>query len=95
VLSRAEESELAGGPVVRREFYSGGAVQRVEEDTTRDGKPDKWEFYIDGELEHVDLDLLGKGYANRRLVYGPSGDVVRIESDDSGSGAFAPVAQAQ
>jgi len=94
VLSRAEESGLAGGPIVRREFYAAGAVQRVEEDTTRDGKADKWEFYIDGSLEHVDLDLLGKGYANRRLVYGPSGDVVRIESDESGSGAFAPVAQA-
>jgi hypothetical protein len=94
VLARAEESDLKGGPIVRREFYGSGVVQRVEEDTTRDGKADKWEFYIDGVLEHVDLDLLGKGYANRRLVYAPSGDVVRIESDESGTGAFAPVAQA-
>ena len=52
------------------------------------GVSHRWEFYEDGVLVRVDLDLVGKGYPSQRLVYGPQGDVVRIETDSDGDGRF-------
>ena len=56
--------------------------------------PDKWESYDAGVLTQVDLDLGGKGFADRRLVYGDGGNVIRIEADPDGDGVFVVVPQA-
>ncbi len=91
VIARAEESGMAGGQILRREFYTKGQVDRVEEDSDANGRVDKWEFYSNGVMARIELDLLGKGFPNRRLVYGADGSVVRIEGDDEGRGVFAPL----
>jgi len=39
----------------------------------------------------MELDLTGQGRPTRRLLYGSSGDVERIEADDDGDGTFEKV----
>jgi hypothetical protein len=90
-IVRAEEANGPGTTVTRREFFEDGVLVRVEEDTDLDGRADKWEAYADGALVRVDLDLGGNGHADRRLVYGPSGAVLRVEADLDGDGGFEPV----
>jgi hypothetical protein len=92
IIERAEEANGSDARVTRREFYADGAIRRVVDDVDLDGRPDKWEHYGNGLLERVELDLVGKGYASQRLVYGPAGDVIRVEADLAGTGAFKPVA---
>jgi hypothetical protein len=91
VIERAEEANGPDARVTRREFYADGAIRRVADDVDLDGRPDKWEHYEKGLLARVELDLVGKGYASQRLIYGPGGDVMRIEADTAGTGAFKPV----
>jgi len=91
VIVRAEEAKAPDAPRSRREFYEKGILQRVEEDTDLDGRMDKWEVYTNGELSRVDLDLTGKGFPDRRLIYGAGGDVVRVEQDPDGDGRFEPM----
>ncbi len=91
VIERAEEANGTGQAITRREFYDNGVIARVEDDTDGDGRPDKWERYTNGHLVSVDLDLLGKGFPNRRLVYDADGNVAHVESDDDGDGTFEPV----
>ncbi|MCC7007735.1 MAG: hypothetical protein IT184_02870 [Acidobacteria bacterium] len=91
VILRAEEASRPDAPRTRREHYDRGILQRVEEDTDLDGRMDKWEFYTRGDLSRVELDLSGKGVADRRLIYGPTGDVIRIERDRRGDGHFEPM----
>lgn len=93
VIERAEEGSGTGGARTRREFYVSGTLSRVEEDTDRDGRTDKWEFYENGLLTRVEMDLQGKGFADRRLTYGPHGDVERIDRDPDGDGTFEPMPQ--
>ena len=92
VIDHAEEANGVNRRVTRREFYSDGVIRRVADDVDSDGRPDKWERYDNGVLARVDLDLLGKGFASRRLVYAATGDVTRIEIDPDGDGVFVPVA---
>ena len=92
-LTQAEERPVPDGIVTRREFYTAGVLERVEEDTTASGRANKWEFYTSGVLARVELDLAGRGTPDQRLVYGPSGDVERIERDADGDGQFEPVTQ--
>lgn len=87
-IDHAEESNGQTARISRREFFVGGVVRRVEEDTDDDGRPDKWESYEAGVLTRVDLDLLGRGFASQRLVYGGDGSVIRIETDPEGDGVF-------
>lgn len=91
VIERAEEANGPDARVTRREFFADGAVQRVEEDTNLDGRTDKWEFYEAGELARIELDLIGKGAPSQRLVYGPGGAVIRVETDPDGDGRFVLV----
>jgi hypothetical protein len=91
LIERAEEANGLDTKVTRREFYAKGVLQRVEDDTDNDGRPDKWESYESGQLTRVELDLLGKGFPSQRLVYGPGGAVVRVETDPDGDGKFVPV----
>ena len=90
VLSHIEEAGAYDTRITRREFYQAGTLQRVEEDTDLDGRVDKWEIYVGGELARIDLDLVGKGYATQRLIYGRGGDVERVETDPDGDGIFEP-----
>jgi hypothetical protein len=93
VIDRADEAGAADQKVTRREHYQRGVLQRTEEDTDRDGRMDKWEFYDGNVLTRVEFDLSGHGHPDRRLVYGPDGNVIRIEVDPDGDGKFeaAPV----
>jgi hypothetical protein len=88
-IARAEEIR-DGSRVVRWEFYDGGVIERVEEDTTGDGRVDKWERYRNGRLAQLDLDLAGTGTPGRRLLYGPDGELQRVEMDRDGTGRFEP-----
>ena len=88
LIDHAEEANGTDAHITRREFYGNGVIRRVVDDTDTNGHADKWEFYEDGVLVRVDLDLVGKGYPSQRLVYGPQGDVVRIETDSDGDGRF-------
>jgi hypothetical protein len=91
IVERVEEANGSDKRITRREFYAGGTIQRVEDDTNGDGRIDKWESYEAGQLARVELDLVGKGFPSQRLVYGPAGDVVRVETDPDGDGQFVPV----
>ena len=91
VIERVEEAAQPNGRITRREFYVEGVIERTEEDTDLDGRVDKWEVYQRGQLARVDLDLLGKGFATRRLVYRDSGTFDRIEEDPDGDGKFEVV----
>src|SRR5262245_14870722 len=85
-LERVEESDEAGGPVIRREYYESGQLARVEEDTNADSRVDKWEYYIGGSLDRLELDLEGRGKPTQRLNYGYGGVVRLVESDPDGDG---------
>ena len=91
MLERLEEAGNNDGRITRREFFELGVIASAEEDT--DSKPgmDKWEYYTKGVMTRLDLDLLGKGYPNRRLVYGPDGAMLRSEEDPDGDGKFVVV----
>jgi hypothetical protein len=91
VIDHAEEANGPSDTITRREFYTNGQIARVEEDTDNDGHVDKWEQYEGGVLTTVALDLQGAGRPDRRLVYGPDGNVERIEADPDGDGVFSPV----
>jgi len=91
MIDHADEASGPDDRVTRKELYQNGVIQRVEEDTDADGRIDKWEAYREGQLTQVSLDLQGKGFADRRLTYGPDGSVRRVEADPDGDGAFTPV----
>lgn len=92
ILERAEEARQFNGTITRREFYENGVIRRTEEDTDFDGRVDKWETYDNGEqLIRVDLDLEGKGFATRRLIYRPDGTFDHVEEDPDGDGRFVVV----
>jgi hypothetical protein len=88
LLVRAEEANGADAAVTRREFYASGLIQRVEEDTDADGRVDKWEQYEHGALVRMDLDLAGRGFPDRRMIYGADGSLERTEIDAAGDGRF-------
>jgi hypothetical protein len=91
-LVRAEEANGADRQrPTRREFYEHGVIVRIEEDTDADGRTDTWDWYEHGALARMEIDLQGRGRPDRRLVYGPAGDVERVEVDAKGDGVFVPL----
>jgi hypothetical protein len=88
LLVRAEEANGSAEKVTRWEYYEGGQIRRVEEDTDDDGRVDKWEMYEHGALVRMDLDLAGRGFPDRRMVYGAGGGLERTEVDEKGDGRF-------
>jgi len=90
VLARAEEANGPTRAVTRKEFYDKGKISRVEEDTNFDGRLDKWEVYQDGGLARLELDLQGKGFPDRRIYYGKTGAIEKLEVDPDGDGKFDP-----
>jgi hypothetical protein len=88
---RIERATRLDGRVSRREFFEGGVMVRVEEDTDGNGSIDKWETYARGALTVLALDTRGAGKPDRRFIYRPDGSLDRIEEDPSGSGRFEMV----
>ena len=87
-VERIEMSSTADeGRIDRREFHSGGALARAEEDTTGDGRVDKWEEYDGGVLLRAAFDENGDGAADRRLTYG-NGRLVLIETEPDAAGRY-------
>lgn len=90
-IERIERATRHDGVITRKEFFLEGALVRVEEDTDGDRMVDKWETYEHGELVTMSIDTMKRGKADRRLVYGPNGAFLRIETDPTGSGHFTPL----
>lgn len=90
-VERIERATRHDGKITRTEFFEGGLLSRIEEDTDADGVVDKWETYANGELRLMALDTQHRGSADRRLVYGEDGSLLRIEADADGSGRFVPL----
>jgi hypothetical protein len=80
---RKDYDEDGDGTPERWEYFSAsGLLERVEIDTNRNGHPDRWQRWEAGHLVSEDLDTDGDGKPDRRLKYGPSGQVVGLESLD-------------
>lgn len=86
--ARIDRAPDRDGFVARREHYRDGVLVAVEEDSDRDGRIDKWETYQDGILVRLDVDLSRRGRPDYRLVYDPSGALLRTEADPDGDGIF-------
>ena len=71
----------------RREFYEGGQIVRVEEDTNGDGRPDKWERYEGGAVKTVEIDENHDGRPDRRLTYANS-ELATIEWEPDATGRY-------
>ena len=101
VVSRIELSSKRDGTFNRVEFYKHGSLDRSEEDTDGDRRPDKWETYRPNSgagpnepgyaIASVAFDDSKRGTPNRRLVYGESGTIARVEMDPDGTGTFTSV----
>ena len=87
-VSRVEISSTADEHKIDRwEFYSNGALARVEADTNGDGRVDRWETYENGVLTTASIDENGDGRPDRRLNY-RGGALVLIESEPDAAGRF-------
>ena len=83
------------GLVDRREVRQDGLLRETALDTNRDGRMDQWQRYEGGRLRELAMDTtLSAGRPDRRLVYGESGTVLRVEADTEGSGRFSEVPHA-
>ncbi len=87
-VARVDEANGADERITRREFYESGELVRVEDDSNLDGRVDRWEHYQAGFLARLDVDLGGRGFPDRRLIYIRDGSIQRIEVDPSGSGIW-------
>jgi hypothetical protein len=81
-LLKVEVSTARDGTANRTEYYEAGQMVRAEEDSDRNGAIDKWETFSGGVLTSVAFDTEGTGAPTRRLVYGPGGNLDRVESGD-------------
>jgi hypothetical protein len=90
-LERIERATDHDGHINRWEFFTDGVLTRVEEDTNHDGRVDKWETYANGALATMAIDTTSRGKPDRRFVYGPDGNLARIETDPNGTGTFTPL----
>jgi hypothetical protein len=85
--SRIEVSTRRDGTIDRIEYYEDDILARVEEDTNGDGRFDRWETWEASRLTSVAFDTNGTGQPTRRLVYGPDGNLLRVETE---SGRMPP-----
>jgi hypothetical protein len=90
-IERIERATRHDGKITRREFFEQGTLARVEEDTDADGLVDKWETYTNGALSLMAIDSQHRGIPDRRMVYGPDGSFLRVETDPAGTGTFKPL----
>ena len=82
--------------ITRWEYFEGEELTRAEEDTDGDGLVDQWERHVDGAMVDMSLDTtFERERPDRRLVYSPSGELLRVEVDSDGNGVFEPGPPAQ
>jgi hypothetical protein len=74
-ILKLERSRKRNDTVDRVEYYDKGTISRAEEDADGDGRMDKWETYAGTRLASVAFDTRHTGTPDRRLVYGPNGNV--------------------
>jgi hypothetical protein len=79
LASRIEYDDDGDGKPERAETLRDGLVTGVETDTDRDGRMDRWQTWDHGRLASETIDTDGDGKADRRLVFGPTGKLVRVE----------------
>ena len=77
--ARIEYDDDGDGKPERAEVYLDGALVRVETDSSRSGRPDRWQTWARGRLVSEELDTDGDGKPDRRLVFGPRGNLLRVE----------------
>lgn len=77
--SKKEYDDNGDMRIDRTEHLRAGLVVRVELDTDGDGRADRWQNWSTGPLTEEDFDTNGDGVADRRLVYGASGTVLKME----------------
>jgi hypothetical protein len=74
-----EYDEDGDGRTDRAELIEGGRVARIEIDADRDGTFDRWQDWKGGRLASESLDTDGDGRADRRLLFGATGGLTRVE----------------
>lgn len=65
-----------------------GGFSRREYDEDGDGRTERIEHILDSRVVAEDLDADGDGRCERRLVKGPDGRTLRIETDRDGDGVY-------
>lgn len=92
---RVEVSTARDGILDRTEIHQNGVLQRAELDTNHDGRIDQWQRFEGGQLRELALDTTFLATRpDRRLIYGASGTLVRVEADTEGNGRFVEVPDA-
>jgi hypothetical protein len=87
--SRIDRSRHRDRAVDRREYFTGDALVRAEEDGNGDGRTDRWERYDGGVLREAAFDTsFAAGRADRRLLYDERGRFVAVEEDAERDGTF-------
>jgi hypothetical protein len=77
----------------RHSYYTGQTLLRVEEDTNGDGLIDKWDRYDGAVLREVAFDMsFSQGRPDRRALYDPRGQFLRVEIDPERDGTFVAAA---
>lgn len=89
LVARILQSTKRDGVYDRTEFYEAGILKRSQDDVNRDGKPDKWETYAPVDppipglppytITSTAFDDSGSGRPERRLVFGPGGQILRAQ----------------
>ena len=91
LVAQVDMSTHGDGKIDRWEYYKDGLLARVEVDSNDDGRVDQWETYKDGHVTSVSFDSHHRGTPDRRLIYGPDGQLVRVEVDPAGTGQWQVV----
>jgi hypothetical protein len=67
----------------------GTRIDHVELDLNEDGKVDRWDVYRGGRsLQYVGLSRLNDGVMDSQAIYGPAGELIRIEESTRRDGRF-------
>jgi hypothetical protein len=77
--ARIEYDDNGDGKPERADVIEGGFVVRTETDSNGDGRMDRWQYWTAGHLTSEEVDTDGDGKPDRRLVFGPTGRLVRME----------------
>ncbi len=77
--ARIEYDDDGDGKPDHADVIKGGLVVRTEIDSDRDGRIDRWQGWTAGHLTSEDVDTDKDGKADRRLLFGPTGKLLRME----------------
>ena len=79
--------ENGDGQVDRTENFQNGRVASVGVDSNGDGKIERWQTWSAGRVVSEELDTNGDGISDRRLRYGPSGQLLGMDKITAPGGA--------